>query len=247
MPLDWLKKIITLQPGQDPVHFPVKSSLTPTLPSSFYPVPLEKRRIKVWDHTLNQIQELSIPEFEQWAGIRYLADLEYKNNWTHSQIVKQCKKTEQLGVIDKETRWNGAFYGKQIKAGHVADVTIKWVNDELGYGLFASEDMSTKEFIGEYTGVVKRKNLLFQNINDYCFAYPTTGISFTTFTIDSLDQGNEVRFLNHSLNPNCESLTVFYDGLLHVIIRTIKAIKQGEQLVYDYGDVYWDKKEPLPN
>lgn len=54
--------------------------------------------------------------------------------------------------------------------------------------------------------------------------------------IDGNIKENTARFINHSCRPNCEA-----DGPSgKVFIRSIKKIKAGEELTYDYGDEYFD-------
>ncbi len=48
--------------------------------------------------------------------------------------------------------------------------------------------------------------------------------------IDAAVGGNEARFINHSCDPNCESL--IEDG--HIWIEAIRDIQPGEELGYDY-------------
>ena len=48
--------------------------------------------------------------------------------------------------------------------------------------------------------------------------------------IDAGVDGNEARFINHSCEPNCES--VIENG--RVFIDAIRAIEPGEELTYDY-------------
>ena len=48
--------------------------------------------------------------------------------------------------------------------------------------------------------------------------------------IDAAVGGNEARFINHSCNPNCESL--IEDG--HIWIEAIRDIQPGQELAYDY-------------
>lgn len=48
--------------------------------------------------------------------------------------------------------------------------------------------------------------------------------------IDAGRGGNESRFINHSCNPNCESLVE--DG--RVFIKATRKISSGEELTYDY-------------
>ena len=49
--------------------------------------------------------------------------------------------------------------------------------------------------------------------------------------IDATHGGNESRFINHSCDPNCESII---EGS-RVFIDAIRAIRTGEELTYDYA------------
>jgi len=53
-------------------------------------------------------------------------------------------------------------------------------------------------------------------------------------TIDGATRGNIARYFNHSCNPNAESIT--WRG--RVFIKTLRAIKPGEEITYDYGTDY---------
>jgi hypothetical protein len=48
--------------------------------------------------------------------------------------------------------------------------------------------------------------------------------------IDACSMGSDARFINHSCAPNCEALQ---DGN-RVFIHSLKAIAEGDELVYDY-------------
>ncbi|MBL8266710.1 SET domain-containing protein [Steroidobacter sp.] len=56
--------------------------------------------------------------------------------------------------------------------------------------------------------------------------------------IDAGVDGNDARFINHSCNPNCE--TVIENS--RVFIDTIRAIKPGEELGYDY-QLTWESTD----
>jgi len=56
--------------------------------------------------------------------------------------------------------------------------------------------------------------------------------------IDAGVNGNEARFINHSCDPNCE--TVIENG--RVFIESIRRIKPGEELGYDY-QLTWDSTD----
>ena len=58
------------------------------------------------------------------------------------------------------------------------------------------------------------------------------------YVIDATN-GNLTRFINHSYNPNLQPMYAFIEGFYHLIFLTIKPIKNGEQLAYNYGNNYW--------
>jgi uncharacterized protein len=53
--------------------------------------------------------------------------------------------------------------------------------------------------------------------------------------IDGADGGNATRHINHSCEPNCQaSEEMDEDGGLHIVIRTRRRIRAGEELFIDY-------------
>ena len=59
--------------------------------------------------------------------------------------------------------------------------------------------------------------------------------------IDAGVNGNDARFINHSCNPNCE--TVIENG--RVFIEAIRRIKPGEELGYDYQLTWESTDDPV--
>lgn len=177
----------------------------------------------------------TIEEFERFSNVTYLQFLGFRNVFVKNKLEKQCPRLYTQGAVDKSTKWLHLSYRPQTETGWINDVYIQWINKEVGYGLFARKTISKWEYIGEYTGVVKRINPL--NLTPYCYRYPVSpGIyPFNIFAIDAMNLGNETRFMNHSLTPNCETFTTFDGQLFHANLRAIRPIRQGEELTYDYG------------
>ena len=58
--------------------------------------------------------------------------------------------------------------------------------------------------------------------------------------IDAAVGGNAARWINHSCDPNCDA--VIEDG--RIWIETIRAIRPGEELAYDYQQVLEERHTP---
>lgn len=193
------------------------------------------------------LQEILLDEegFERLFDVRYLHHLEYANWWVEDKVRKQCRKALHKDRVGDLAKWLGKLYERKLDEGYLPDVTIRWINEEIGYGIFANRLIRRSEFVGEYTGIVKTRPLLFPRLNNYCFAYPRRTLTLRLFTIDSQSEGNFTRFINHSDTPNCESLAVFHNNVFHIIFRTLHDISPHTQLTYDYGDIFWKKRRKL--
>ena len=100
-----------------------------------------------------------------------------------------------------------------------------------GLGLFATRPIRKRAKIAEYKGpllTTKRAEILEAKGNRYLYELNSR------WTIDGAPRSNIARYFNHSCNPNTET----YDVKHRVFIRTLRNIKTGEELVYDYGIDY---------
>jgi uncharacterized protein len=184
-------------------------------------------------------------EIEDLFSITYIQKLEFEDWHAEAYLRKKSRQAFRKGTIGKLALWLGQLHHKEILEAKMPPCLVKWINEQKGYGVFAGQDFNSWEFIGEYTGVVRRRNIIFPNLNDYCFMYPRAWFTLKPFTIDSEREGNFTRFINHSDHPNLESVAVFHGEMMHIIFRTIRPISFGDELTYDYGDVYWDKREKV--
>ena len=176
---------------------------------------------------------------------RYTEQLEFENYKVEQWIRKKCKWAYKRGYIEKVKVWLGTLHQKQLAHDIVPDVMIKWINRDIGYGVFANETLKQWDYVGEYAGLLRRRNLFYRNINDYCFMYPREWLTLKAYTIDSKLQGNMTRFINHSDTPNLEAISVLFDGVFRIMFRAIRTIKPGEELTYDYGYFYWQNRRKL--
>lgn len=109
------------------------------------------------------------------------------------------------------------------------DLSIK--RSRAGRGLFTNEDIPRGTCIIEYIGRPASKIEMETDGGKYFF-----WTSRNTM-IDGNIAGNRARFANHSCVPNCEV------DIRHkrIYIFAKRAIKSGEELMYDYDKEYFDE------
>lgn len=100
-----------------------------------------------------------------------------------------------------------------------------------GLGLFATKPIKRRVRLAEYKGPrldVKRAEKAEAAGNRYLFEVNSR------WTIDGKARSNVARYFNPSCNPNTD--TTIRDG--RVFVFTLRPIKPGEELTYDYGNDY---------
>ena len=117
------------------------------------------------------------------------------------------------------------------KAGKAPLVKVR-VSKVHGVGVFASRPIRKGRRIIEYLGdrvthaEADRRYEFKDEGDNHTFLF----IVDRTTVIDAGVNGNEARFINHSCDPNCES--VIEDR--RVFIEAVRNIAPGEELAYDY-------------
>lgn len=118
-----------------------------------------------------------------------------------------------------------------------------------GNGVFADEPIRKGERIVRYKGTLrthKEVDRLYGELdeNGHTFLFTLND----EYVIDANEGGNVARWINHSCDPNCESVTEENDkGKSHkdkVFIEAIRDIKSGEELTYNYGIVLEERYTP---
>lgn len=203
------------------------------------PLPYE-RRLKEHRITIQfqgqEPREYSVKEFEELMGITYARHLVFPSKEIYLLVKEECKRLFDLGKVPPSAEWLGVKYRNQIDTGDVCSkVSIGWVDNEVGYGLFAKETIAASELIGEYTGLVRRCFPFFATPNRYCFRYPLYNLLGGSYTIDAERYTNEISFINHSKDPNSSSQVSINHHLLHVLIKATTTIEKGEEITFDYG------------
>ena len=183
--------------------------------------------------------QVSPSAFQRLTGVRYLPTLEFYDEEAE-RFAKVCWKKKYL---DRERQWLGEFHGPAMEQGKVAPLSIQWIDEVLGFGVFAAQEFRKGDYLGAYTGRLIRRDLLRKRVNDYCFRYPVEVATLWPLMIDAGKQGNEMRFINHSAHPNCETIGVPYRGVVYLLVRAAASLSEGTQLTIDYGPAYWRGRE----
>jgi SET domain-containing protein len=100
-----------------------------------------------------------------------------------------------------------------------------------GFGVFASRPIKKRTRLVEYKGPILSQaeaDRAERRGNRYLYEVSKNR------TIDGTPRNNIARYFNHSCNPNAES--IIWRG--RVFIKTLRDIKPGEEIVYDYGTDY---------
>lgn len=187
----------------------------------------------------------SIREIQENFSFRYLHSLRFITLSVKDLLRKKYQKIYSQEDFSYE-RWLGSYFESEIKTKRFPPIYIQRINDELGYGVFASEKLPKNYWIGEYTGIVYKRTLFFKH-NYYCMAYLREQRVFPKFCIDGEEMGNFTRLINHFDQPNLKLQTVFSKDLPHMGLITLREIQKNEQLSFDYGKEYWKqcRKTPL--
>src|SRR5262249_52426830 len=147
-------------------------------------------------------------QFENFFHVRYIASLEYATWQVERWVKKLCGRALKKGNIDRNALWLGQLHHREMQAGTIPAISVRYINEAMGYGFFTQVPIAAWHFIGEYTGVVRRRKWFTSKSNHYTFMYPREWLSSKLFTIDGEKEGNFTRFINHSDTPNCESIAL---------------------------------------
>ena len=179
------------------------------------------------------VRSLSRSELEEALGFTYLWQLNFANPELEKRVRKGCAMQKVARLIPDHEIERGERLADFTEP---PDLSIRYVSDEVGYGLFAEETIAIGTIIGEYTGTVTT-----ESNGSYIFGYGLFNLT-ERYVLDG-SSGNYTRFVNHSNRPNLLVHDAFQAGLHHTLFETAKTVTAGTQLLINYGPRYWEGRE----
>lgn len=192
-------------------------------------------RVSPLDH------EIALSKFGYCSSDRLIFEKEEFIDWT---IWKSLRRLQRHVNDRLRNQWTVSLFEKPYLKNKRYNMVVRPVSPLVGWGVYAQENIPAYAYIGEYTGVVRRRDRRKRLDNNFIFGY-TLGSKETPLVIDAQKYGNFTRFINHSDSPNIVSRSMIIDGVSRLLFFAPKPIAKGVQLTYDYGPYYW-RKRPAP-
>ncbi|MBI3901115.1 MAG: hypothetical protein HY324_03065, partial [Chlamydiia bacterium] len=92
------------------------------------------------------LSKVSIAEFEKEMGCRLIPHLQIKDVSLLHKIAKKTRKLHQKGELTRRQLWFGSYYRQEITSFYLPDVVFRWINPEIGWGVFANRPFRKGEF-----------------------------------------------------------------------------------------------------
>jgi hypothetical protein len=193
------------------------------------------------------LHEDPLTVFEVAPPHEHLAYPVFESEKIFDQILQKSAKAKAIDRISPEKIWMGIYFNNELENGLHPKVVVKKISDEIGLGVFAAERIRGASFAGEYTGVVREKKMKLVRDNFYCTRYTVWQMGWKKFVLDAEEKGNFTRFINHSEQPNLGLQTIYWRGVPRMIFVALKDIEAGDQLSFNYGNLFWKecKKKPF--
>lgn len=205
----------------------------------FYPTDLTVPEIHKEGIVIGRKKE----DYQRIFQITYVHSLQFEKSIYFKKIYRSCEKALKRKEITPEQQWLGIYYKEEILQAKKPSVVVRFIEEDIGYGVFCLQDIKRGDFIGEYVGLLRKRRKRKDQKNSYCFEYLIGETQKTPFTIDAQDMGNFTRFMNHSFSGNCDPMLIFHGGIMKVILYANQDIQKGSQITYHYGPDYWEERE----
>ena len=187
----------------------------------------------------------NVKDYRENLQITYHSTLQFSSKKSYYQLKKRTEKALKKEAIPTKQKWLGCLYDLEIRDQILPDLSMHWIHEDIGFGVFTENSIKKHTFIGEYVGLVRKRRKKLDEKNAYVFENLIGDSIDTHYTIDAKKSGNHIRFMIHKEFGICDALLVLHKGFMKVILLANQDIPAGSQLTYDYGIDYWNKRHDL--
>ena len=181
------------------------------------------------------------------TSIRYIPDVVINPKYEkafNTYYKKFLKEHELLGSVIRRKRFDGLL--KRIM--HDGDdlhyckrVEIRHISKTVGFGVFAKVNIPPYSILNHYAGLLTLDKEIDIN-NDSTFKFS----DIKKYSLDAAKQGNWCRFMNHCRERDKRTNATAWEhysewGPRIIFTANHRGIKKGTQLLYSYGDEYWEE------
>uniref|UniRef100_A0A0R3S3H1 Histone-lysine N-methyltransferase n=1 Tax=Elaeophora elaphi TaxID=1147741 RepID=A0A0R3S3H1_9BILA len=160
---------------------------------------------------------------------------------TKRQIMKRATKSlaNENSILPPQQMCANNFLRRHDIASDSLFMEEK-LTDFKGFGAFAKCDIDEGTDLTEYVGLVvakqeySEKQNFRSSFNDLEESYYGMQFKKCDFCVDARNCGNIARSFNHSCEPNTKVDVVLVDGICRFKVSTIKNIKKGDELTFNY-------------
>lgn len=193
-----------------------------------------------------QLPDLSVlPEIPLIEEFEYLSFPIFESAKALEEVLGTISKAKKEDRIPAEKIWMGIYFDKEIRKGVHPPIEIRYISEEIGYGVFATKKIPACTFVGEYAGMIQQKAPKELRDKTYTMRY-TMWEGKKNFCIDAEKKGNFTRFFNHSAHPNLGLQSVYWRGIPRMIFISLAEIPEGAHMTFDYGSTFWKYHSNAP-
>ena len=99
----------------------------------------------------------SIEELEKLLQFRYLPHNVFESAEEEKEIQEKGHEKCNLGQISSEAEELGKRMIGKIKGGEIPDVSIRWIDEKVGHGLFVEEELFIRRLCWRVYGSLSEK------------------------------------------------------------------------------------------
>ena len=187
--------------------------------------------------------------FNIFTPIRYLNDLQIEES-IQKRFCRAWKRFYQRSdpiISDYRQERFEAFFRQLERDGsderYCRKIEIRFINPKVGFGVFAKESIPPYSTLNHYTGILMLDRDI-KSSHDSTFSFT----DLKTYSIDAMKAGNWTRFINHGDEKSPRTNAIPWEIYLEergpriVLTSGRHGIKRGDQILYSYGDSYWEGK-----